>query len=149
MEVRKVFRDIIENINNNTDRISSIEAASFSRIYTVQAASLFLDNVVLTDGVEYTTPNIATTLNISDSLRGIFSIIWITPLSADVNIYLGTTDDTLNNKSPQYRWVNATDDSRQHISQFLMIPVGADGKIKLLASGSNVNVFLAITGYWL
>jgi len=148
-EPTKVFKEILKDDKEKDRRIQNLETTEYSLIHTIHPTSLFLNNVLLTDGVEYTTASVATTYSLPESLKGIFGVFWITPIWPSVNIYFSASSDTPDGKSPQYRWMSGPDEARRHDSQFLMVPVGPDGKIKLLASGNDVRVFLAITGYWL
>lgn len=146
---RKYFGSVQQQQQEVDTRLNNLESAERHVIRMVGLSSLYLNGVVMLQGVDYTPAVSPTTAFGVTNLQGIFANFWIIPVSTDRNVYFGSSDETLSTNSQRYVYLGGTDTDRQVMSQFVMIPVGTDGNIKIQPTGGDVTASMVLLGYWM
>lgn len=146
----RVFEDIAGADQDASSRLDRLESREYSLIRPYVAASLFLNGVTLTVNVVYTTASVPDTLGIPAYTKGVFATFWISALDTVSNIYFAPSGSTPNTFSQCYRWfASGADTNRNHMSQTMILPLGTDGKINILALTTTATASMTIFGYWL
>lgn len=138
---RKIFSDILDDQKEKDTRIASLESFEFSRIVMVPAGVSVLSGAALTAATTYTSENLLTLLSAPAIAKGVFGSFWTNAVAS--NIYFSTSPNTPQTTGQRYTGILG-----EVTVDFVMLPVGLDGKITILSS-ANVSASLNLFGYWL
>lgn len=146
----KVFKDINDANIDTDNRLQNLENREYSLIRPYTATGLFLNNQALTVDVTYTTSSIPDTLGFPAYTRGIFATFWINSQTSTSIIYFAPSGVTPDSFSQRYYWYAAgADTNMQLMTQTMILTLGNDGKINILAKTNGATANMTIFGYWL
>ena len=136
----------IKNANKSAEeRLADIETSEYSKIRMIHYTAHILDAEVLNVGATYTSADMRALT--SPLARGILGTFLIAANASAISLYFGDADDTPDTYSQRYR----SSASTAHSSQFVMIPVNAEGKFKIIAdagNGASATMTLELIGWW-
>lgn len=138
---RKIFSDILDDQKRKDARITALESFEFSKIVMIPAGVAAVDAVAITSGVTYTSANLLTILGAPASAKGVIGSFWTNAVASVV--YFSSSPNTP--QTTGQRYANMVGDVTVN---FVLLPVGLDGKITVLPS-ANVTIYLNLFGYWL
>lgn len=143
-----VFKDVLARITGVERRVNNMEVSEYIRFYPILGASAYLINTTIINGDTYTSVDLRGVGGIAATAKGFFGTMWITPLIATTALQICPSDDTPSAYSQQYLWATTAITNAFNYSQFLLVPLGSDGMIKIKAVGANTEVFIVAAGYW-
>ncbi len=147
---RKVWDDLRKENRARDRKLNKIETHEYSLIRMINNSinDRLLNAVALPGAAVYTTAIIRGSYNVPDNATGVFLTVWFSPVSADVEICLASSDEIPDEGSQKLVWLGGVDTSRELVSSFAMVKLGKDGAFNIYPT-QDITVSINIVGYWL
>lgn len=122
------------------DRLNQLSTIEYNKIRFVHLSQYIINNVSISNAAIYTSVDVRAISGVGPTVKAFFGNLWLSGSGSSGNnvIIFGSSDDTLNSYSEQYKWVSAAEvGNGKDVTQMVLIPLGSDGKFIMTGTTNN------------
>lgn len=135
---RNLIKQIRTDQNDKETRLNDLATVEYNLIRFIHLTDYLINQSI--DNTGYTTPDLRPT--VGAKTKAVLGNIYPSTIGGiAVTLTMSSSDDTLDAYSQQYRWEATAAGDDLHKTQFVIIPLGSDGKIKFMSSSGTAVTF--------